>query len=45
MTAVVAAVVFGASLTGLVTHPARYGWNWQILIQAEGGYGELHPPA
>jgi hypothetical protein len=43
VTAVVAAVVFGASLTGLVTHPARYGWNWQILIQAEGGYGNFTP--
>lgn len=43
VTAVVAAAVFGASLTGLVTHPARYGWNWQILIQAEGGYGNFTP--
>ena len=43
MTAVIAAAVFGASLTGLVTHPARYGWNWQILIQAEGGYGNFTP--
>ena len=36
--AVALGAVAGASLTGLVTHPARYGWNWQILIQAEGGY-------
>ncbi|MDX6392142.1 MAG: putative transport system permease protein [Streptosporangiaceae bacterium] len=43
VTAVVAAVVFGTSLTGLVTHPARYGWGWQILIQAEGGYGNFAP--
>ena len=43
VTAVIAAAVFGASLTGLVTHPARYGWNWQILIQAEGGYGNFTP--
>ncbi len=37
--AVVTAVVFGASLNGLVTHPARYGWNWNVLLQSEGGYG------
>ncbi len=43
VTAVIAAAVFGASLTGLVSHPARYGWNWQILIQAEGGYGNFGP--
>jgi hypothetical protein len=41
--ALIAAVVFGTSLTGLVTHPARYGWNWRILIQAEGGYGSWQP--
>jgi len=43
VTAVIAAAVFGASLAGLITHPARYGWNWQILIQAEGGYGNFTP--
>ena len=43
VTAVVAAVVFGASLTGLVSHPARYGWNWDLLIQAEGGVGSFAP--
>jgi hypothetical protein len=37
--AVVAAVVFGASLNGLVTHPARYGWNWTLLMETQGGYG------
>ena len=43
MTAVVAAVVFGTSLTGLISHPSRYGWNWAVLIQAEGGYGNWLP--
>ena len=43
VTAVVTAVVFGASLHGLVTHPARYGWNWDVLIQAQGGYGSFLP--
>jgi hypothetical protein len=43
VTAVVMAAVFGASLNGLVSHPARYGWNWDLLIQAEGGYGNWKP--
>jgi hypothetical protein len=41
--AVVMAVVFGASLNGLVTHPARYGWNWTLLMDTEGGYGSWPP--
>jgi ABC-type lipoprotein release transport system permease subunit len=44
VTAVVTAVVFGASLNGLVTHPVRYGWNWDVLIVAQGGYGDFLPP-
>jgi FtsX-like permease family len=41
--AVVLAVVFGASLNGLVTHPARYGWNWTLLMDTDGGYGSWPP--
>jgi cell division protein FtsX len=41
--AVVSAVVFGASLGGLISHPVRYGWNWDVIIQAEGGYGSFNP--
>jgi hypothetical protein len=41
--AVVTAVVFAASLNGLVTHPERYGWNWNVLLQNEGGYGSFLP--
>jgi FtsX-like permease family len=37
--AVAMAVVFGASLTGLVANPARYGWNWTLLMDTQGGYG------
>ncbi len=37
VTAVVTAVVFNASLAGLASHPARYGWNWDTVIQAEAG--------
>jgi hypothetical protein len=43
--AMVAAVTFSTSLTGLVTHPARYGWNWDVLVQAEGSYGAFTPGA
>jgi hypothetical protein len=43
VTAVVTATVFGASLHGLVTHPDRYGWRWQVLIQDQGGYGDFLP--
>jgi hypothetical protein len=41
--AVVTAVVFNASLTGLASHPARYGWNWDTVIDAESGYGSFAP--
>ena len=41
--AVVTAVVFNASLAGLISHPARYGWNWDVVIQAEAGYGSFTP--
>jgi hypothetical protein len=43
VTAVVTAVVFSASLGGLIAHPARYGWNWDLVIQAEAGYGAFAP--
>lgn len=45
VTALVAALVFGASLTGLVTHPAEYGWNWDLVIQSQGGWGSWPPGA
>ncbi|HEY5987191.1 MAG TPA: FtsX-like permease family protein [Streptosporangiaceae bacterium] len=41
--AVVSAVVFNTSLTGLISHPARYGWNWDMVIQTQGGYGSFTP--
>jgi hypothetical protein len=37
--------VFNASLTGLHSHPARYGWNWDVVIQTQGGYGAFNPGA
>jgi ABC-type lipoprotein release transport system permease subunit len=45
VTAVVAAVVFGTSLTSLLTHPARFGWNWNVLLQTQDGYGNFYPDA
>ncbi len=45
VTALVAALVFGSSLTGLVSHPAEYGWNWDLLIQSQGGWGSWPPGA
>jgi ABC-type lipoprotein release transport system permease subunit len=37
--ALAAALVFSASLSGLVAHPQQYGWNWTVLIQSQGGWG------
>ena len=45
VTALVAALVFGASLTGLISHPAEYGWNWDLVIQSQGGWGSWPPGA
>ena len=45
VTAVVTSVVFGASLTGLTTHPARYGWNWDVVLQAQAGFSQFRPGA
>jgi FtsX-like permease family len=45
VTAVVAALVFSASLGGLVSHPEQYGWNWTLLIQSQGGWGGWAPGA
>ncbi len=42
VTSVIAAVIFGASLNGLVAHPVRYGWTWDVLIQSQGGYGDWY---
>jgi len=43
LAAVVSAVVFGASLRGLVDSPVRYGWNWDLLMENDGGYGSYLP--
>ncbi len=43
VTALAVSLVFSSSLSGLVTHPVRYGWNWTTLIQAQGGWGAWAP--
>lgn len=45
VTALAAALVFGASLTGLVRHPEKYGWDWNLVIQSQGGWGSWPPGA
>ena len=39
--ALVAALVFGASLTSLVDTPRSYGWSWDLAAMTGGGYGDL----
>ncbi len=38
---VVAAVVFGASLSNLVSTPRSYGWTWDVAAMTGFGYGDL----
>ena len=40
-TALVAALVFGSSLTSLVETPRSYGWSWDLSAMTGGGYGDL----
>jgi hypothetical protein len=37
----VGTVTFGASLSSLVSHPALYGWNWDYILAAGGGSGDI----
>jgi hypothetical protein len=41
--ALVAALVFGASLTGLAGNPYRYGYTWNLLVESQGGWGAWPP--
>jgi hypothetical protein len=38
---VVSTVTFGASLNSLVSNPKLYGWNWDYLVWAGGGSGNM----
>ena len=40
----VGSLVFGASLSNLVSHPALYGWTWDREILAGSGYGNIPLP-
>ena len=39
--ALVAALVFGTSLRALVDRPPLYGWDWDLTILDEAGYGDI----
>jgi hypothetical protein len=41
VTVAVSTVTFGASLRALVDHPALYGWNWNYVLSAGGGSGDI----
>lgn len=41
MVVVITSLTFGASLEGLVSHPDRYGWNWDEELTAGGGGGDI----
>jgi predicted lysophospholipase L1 biosynthesis ABC-type transport system permease subunit len=41
--ALVAAITFGASLTRLVDHPRLFGWDWNITLIDQAGYGNTKP--
>jgi hypothetical protein len=41
--ALVAAITFGASLTNLINQPRLFGWDWDVALLAEGGYGNTRP--
>jgi hypothetical protein len=38
---VVTTVTFSASLNALVSHPRLYGWNWDSILVAGGGQGNM----
>lgn len=39
----VAAITFGASLANLVHQPRLFGWDWDIAIVDQDGYGNTRP--
>ena len=39
--ALVASLVFGTSLRALVDSPQLYGWDWDLTVLDEVGYGEI----
>jgi putative ABC transport system permease protein len=45
VTALVAAITFGASLQHLVSHPRQFGWDWDVALVDDSGYGNTNPSA
>jgi hypothetical protein len=43
VSALVAAVTFGASMDHLVASPKLFGWNWDVAIVDGAGYGNTNP--
>jgi hypothetical protein len=41
VTVVSTALIFGDSLTTLVSHPPLYGWNWGYMLESNAGYGDI----
>ena len=39
--ALVASLVFGTSLRSLVEKPRLYGWDWDLTVLDEAGYGDI----
>ena len=39
--ALVASLVFGSSLRSLVDEPRLYGWDWDLTVLDEAGYGSI----
>ncbi len=45
VTALVAALTFGASMQHLVANPQLFGWNWNVALVDGAGYGNTKPAA
>lgn len=41
ISALSAALSFGASLDHLIDHPELYGWNWDAAVVDQAGYGQI----
>ena len=45
MAMVTATLTFGSGLSTLISHPALYGWNWNMALDSSNGYGPIPPKA
>ncbi len=41
---VVGTLTFGSSLHELTSTPRLYGWNWNVMIESDAGYGNVPQP-